>query len=312
MMLDSPSKVAGYYKLEAHKLDDRGRILYSKILADWFSNVITDNGLNAMGTVYLPSLFTYCKVGTGTTPPTTADTAMQAFIGATSTIQVSLGQVLVIGPPRYATLSITKRFAAGVATGNLNEVGMGQSSGNTGTLYSRALIVDGAGNPTTVTVLADEVLDVSYELRSYLPELVDVPYSGMVIAGVSYSGVQRPIAVTTASIWNGYANTGAAGVRAYGGLVVGNSGLPVNTASTLPGATSSVDASNLAYANLSLQRDYRATFTLNIGNLTGGINAILAQGAYGYYAYSVTPSIPKTASKSLTLVFRCGPWSRYP
>ena len=303
----------GYYKMVAHKVNRAGRIISSRVAADWFPNIITDVGLNAMGTNYLYNLLDYCKVGSGTSTPLASNTQLQTFIASTRTTQTSSAG-MVAGPPRYAWVSFTKRFAAGVAAGNLTEVGMGVGAANAGTgviLYSRALIVDGAGNPTTITILSDEVLDVSYELRRYIPSTADVPYSGLIIAGVSYSGVRRPGNINDANTWVGYANTGTAGVAAYQGILVGNSGIGLATATGLPGTVVSVDAGNAAYSNGSLYRDYTATFDLNVGNLAGGINAIWSQGAYGFWQYSVTPSIPKTSSKVLTLTMRCGPWGRY-
>lgn len=302
----------GYYRMVAHKVDRRGRIISSRVAADWFPNIITDAGLNGMGTLYLNGqLLDQFKVGSGTATPLATDTQLQTFIASTRTVQTS-SSGMVPGPPRYAWVSYTKRFAAGAAAGNLTEVGVGQQATNTGVLFSRALIVDGAGNPTVVTILSDEVLDVSYELRRYIPSIADVPYSGLIIAGVSYSGVRRVADINTAETWYGYANTGTAGIRAFGGVTAGYNGLgPTNVANPLPGTTAYVNAGNLAYVSGSYQRDYSVTYDLNAANFPGGINALCVQDAYGMYQYSVTPSIPKTASKVLTLTFRCGPWGRY-
>jgi hypothetical protein len=312
MILALPTpRYAGWYKLEAHKVDADGKIISSRIAADWFPNLITDAGLAAMAVYNLQgSLLACAKVGSGTATPAFTDTALQTFIAGTSTNQAGSSAV-VVGPPRYAYYRVTKRFGAGQAAGNLTEIGMGRASTNTDVLYSRALIVDGAGNPTTITILADEVLDVTYELRRYY-DIADIPYSGMVIAGVSYSGVIRPSNINDAQTWYGYANTGAAGVRAFGGAQIGNGGIgPNNISNPLPGATASSNGVNLAYVPGSLYRDYSVYFDLNQGNF-GGITGIVVNDAYGDYQISVTPGIPKDATKVLTLVFRCGPWSRYP
>lgn len=311
MIIVPSADYSGWYKLEAHKVSKSGKIISSRIVADWFPNIITDVGLNAMGLSNLFDLVACCRVGSGTVPPSVTDTQLQTFIAGTGVLQTS-SSAMVAGPPRYAYAQWTRRFAEGAAAGNISEVGMASTVSNTtGILYSRALVVDGAGNPTTITILSDEVLDVSYQLRRYIPSTADVPYSGMIIAGVEYSGVRRPLSIDSADDWVGYANTGSAGGRAYGSILVGNGGLAAITATGLPGSTSSVYPSNLAYSNGSLYRDYTATFGLNQGNLVGGINAIHAMDAYGNYQWSVSPAIPKTASKVLTLTFRCGPWGRY-
>jgi hypothetical protein len=314
MILALPKpRYAGWYKLEAHKIDADGKIISSRIAADWFPNVITDTGLNAMGTNNLNNLVAYAKVGSGTATPAFSDTQLQTFVASTNTLQTSSSGV-VVGPPRYAYARWTRRFGAGAAAGNLTEIGMGKINTNTDILYSRALIVDGLGNPTTITILADEVLDVTYELRRYY-DIADYAYSGMVIAGVSYSGIIRPSNINNAETWYGWANSGSAGVQGFGGAIVGGSGLgPNNVTNPLPGSfTSYSNGSNLAYTPGSLYRDYTVGFDLNQANFgAGGINAIDVQDAYGRYQISVTPGIPKDATKVLTLVFRCGPWSRYP
>lgn len=309
----SKPQYAGWYRLEAHKIDSDGKIVSSRVVADWFPNVITDVGLDSMGTHNIFDVLQCAKVGSGTVTPATTDTALQTFIGGTSTNASAASSAIVVGPPRYAYLRISKRFDTGVAAGNLTEIGMGRADTNTDILYSRALIVDGLGNPTTITILSDEVLDVTYELRRYY-DIADMAYSGMVIAGVSYSGIIRPTNINDPNIWYGYANSGPAGAQAFASTLVGNSGIGANTlVNTLPGITSfSNNYSNLAYGSGNLYRDYVTSFGLAQGNVAGGITGIYVQDAYGQYQISVSPAIPKDATKVMTFTFRCGPWSRYP
>ncbi len=44
-------------------------------------------------------------------------------------------------------------------------MGIGWNANPSGALFSRALIVDAEGDPTTIAKLADEQLDVEYEFR---------------------------------------------------------------------------------------------------------------------------------------------------
>jgi hypothetical protein len=62
-------------------------------------------------------------------------------------------------------------FPAGVATGNISEVGSAfrQTTPTSATpLCSRALVLDGLGNPTTFEVLADEELQLTQYFRRHI------------------------------------------------------------------------------------------------------------------------------------------------
>jgi hypothetical protein len=306
--INTAGRVAGFFKLEAFRQDADGHEIPGsrRVAADWFPNLITDAGLEAMGTSSTGVLTAYCRVGSGTAAPAFTDTALAAHVAASNTTQASTTTAQA-SPPYYGSLTLTKRFAAGVAAGNLSEVGMA-SAATTGTLYSRARILDGLGAPTTITVLADEVLDVTYELRNY-PPLGDSAWSAT-IGGVNYSGVVRAASVTSV-YWAG--SSYAAGHWASGGNTVTAYNGAINAAITgAPAGTSSARlGANATYAAMSKVRDFSATWGLNDGNLAGGITAFLLFTAHGYYQVSVSPAIPKDATKTLTMTFRCGPWGRY-
>ncbi len=294
-------RMAGFFKIEAIKLDGTKRVL-----ADWFPNLILDTGLNRWGT---GAIITHCQVGTGNTAPVNADTALVTYVAGSSTQQASANGAQG-SPPYYGYQQYTFRFAAGVATGTLAEVGVGWAS--SGSLFSRALILDGGGSPTTITVLADEVLDVTYELRFY-PPLVDVT-DILTISGVDYDYVFRASGVTSASYWP-LIVTGAIG--ASGGESVAYNGA-IGAITATPSGTQGTQTSSsvAAYSNNSLQRDISILFGLNNGNVSGGISAIglalgssSARNAGGAYQASFDPPIPKDATKTLTLSYRVQ-WAR--
>ena len=148
----------------------------------------------------------YCHVGTGTATPAVTDTVLASF---TASIQVDhglgLGTYWAQGsPPYYGAHRYKARFSPGFGGGavNLNEVGMSYTLA-TGNLSSRALTVNGSGVPTTLTVLADEYLDVYYTRRNYPPhisnESLGTPAddTGTVdIDGTTYNYTLRPAYVT--------------------------------------------------------------------------------------------------------------------
>lgn len=131
---------------------------------DWFCNLVLDTGLTRMvnGT-----WIDRCVVGSGNSTPAVGQTALDNFIAATTTTAAGTSDSAgrnVAAAPYYWWARRTWRFNTGTATGNLSEIGMGW--GNT-SLWNRALIKDINGNPTTITVLSDEYVDVVSEVRVY-------------------------------------------------------------------------------------------------------------------------------------------------
>lgn len=308
--------LAGFYKFEAVGMDEYGQEKYRRIVADWFPNLITDVGLNAIGTCTslvqangagsastVPGAV--CKVGAGTTPPTFGDTVMESYIATAGSLQAS--GVLSGGAPNYYTgVQNTYRFATGVAAGNLSEVGMGNTAGNTGVLFSRALILDGSGNPTTITILSTEVLDVTYQLRSYAPQ--PDGSGSFVISGVTYTYVKRGYAVTAANTdLRSTSMTALSADFGDGGLVAANSSGIGGAQSPFGNGPDSVVT--LPYSNGSLVRDCTISSSLNRTNIN--ITSIGIRGALGGMQFVVTPAIPKDNTKVLTVNGRFGPWGRY-
>lgn len=294
-------RMAGYYKIEAVRLDGTKRLL-----ADWFPNLILDAGLNRWGT---GAIISHCQVGTGNTAPANTDTALVTYVAGSSTQQAaSVGAQGTA--PYYGFRQITFRFATGVATGTLAEVGVGWAI--SGSLFSRALILDGGGSPTTITVLADETLDVTYELRFY-PPLVDV-VDTINISGVDYDYTLRAALVTNSLAWALNVATlittvSATNYVAYSGAV----GAITSSPSGTTGSSSSAAAA--AYSNNSLQRDFTVTWGLNNGNVSGGIMSVgfntssSDEECGGAYQVEFDPVIPKDATKTLSLSYRVQ-WAR--
>ena len=294
--------VKGRFKLTAIRPDGTERVL-----ADWFDNLIVDTGLNRMGS---GAIGTWCFVGTGSTPPVVGDTAMQSIVASTSSQQETLaGQQA--SAPYFGWTRRRFRFATGAAAGNLAEVGIGWATGGT-SLFSRALIVDGVGTPTTITVLSDEILDVTYELRLY-PPLVDQTVD-VVIAGVTYTTTIRASSVN-ASNWqpNGLLDYGARGpsnslsMTPYAG--------PIGTILQAPSGTTGTNIAPgfFAYSNNSLKLAVTGTWTLDQGNIAGGgIGALvlLHAGYLGTFQFGFSAKIPKDNTKILTLSFEVS-WARH-
>lgn len=158
-------KIAGFYTMRVFKAD-------SKILLKEynFPNIIVNTGLNGLLTHSPPMnaispFFVGCQIGTGTTTPSATDTSLSSFSASTGTLQSASNFVNITTLPYYADFNMTFRFNAGALNGNYSEIGISGSNG----LFSRALIKDQSGNPTTITILSDEFLDVTFTVRQYIP-----------------------------------------------------------------------------------------------------------------------------------------------
>lgn len=294
-------RAGGWFKLDAIRPDGRVRPL-----AGWFPNLITDPGLNRIGT---GSYLTACHVGTNNTAPANGDTALAGYVAGTTTIQAGSSGAQA-SAPYYGWRRRTYRFPIGAAAGNIAEVGIATQAAFAGAImFSRALVLDEFGDPSTVTVQADEVLDVTYELRLY-PPLVDETGTFTVTGSGSHDYTLRASSVTSETAWGGVLGSvaslhpyGTAHVQVYNGTI----GAITSSPSGSSGNTSAV---NNAYSNNSLTLTGYGSFGLNAGNLSGGISAVRYITSLGAYQYSLDPIINKTDTKTLVLTNRIS-WSRY-
>lgn len=312
--------VQGWYKMEALKVDADGRVIEGsrRVVADWFPNLITNQGLDRLGGDNPNNIFPSCQVGSGTTAPNVNDTGLVSRIAGTSTAAASPAQGAQSTAPYYGWLRNFYRFATGTAAGNLSEVGVGW--GTTGaTLYSRALVLDSGGNPTTVTVLSDEVLDVTYEHRLYPP--TDDATNVVNISGTNYTFTTRAANVTNSSFWSMAGNNSPNG-GSYFGLAAGTNTVTayngsIGAITSIPGGTSALFGSSptlTAYTPGSYFRDSSVSAGTSAAVLSGGITALLATfgrnfGNNGQFQYGVSPAIPKLNTQTLTLTFRQS-WAR--
>ena len=158
--LKAAVELMGRYKLRVH--DGRGN---NRLETDWFDNLITDNGLNLIGET--KDFLANFSVGSGSTAPANTDAALVSEVVTTGSTQPGEGSYegtvsrSIDAVQRKCSIIREYEFGEGVAAGNLSEIGIGWYNTN---LFSRALILDGAQSPTTITVLSNEFLTVTYEL----------------------------------------------------------------------------------------------------------------------------------------------------
>ena len=289
--------LSGRYRIEAHDPETGS----TRLLADWFENLITDNGLDLVGSS--ASYTSCCQVGTGATAASNSDTTLQSYVAGTNT--VSSTETGVSGSsPYYAYLRKKYDFALGAVVGNMSEVGVGTTT-TTGNLFSRALIVDGGGSPTTVSVLVTEQLRVTYELRFYAYE-TDVTGS-MLVGGVSTSYTLRPANANT--------NVGTPGAQATftsdGTVYPSTSTLGAITSTPSGGGTLLISGASVG-SYVSSSHEVVGTFSMGTtsGNASGGIGCMRLSTTLGVFQISFSPAIDKDNTKTLSMEFTIS-WGRY-
>lgn len=306
-----------------------------------FDNLITNIGIDRFGVDSYDSarnvggwLIPVMYVGSGNATPAVTDTAMAGQVAWTSTIQSAVGTPIITGNGGHRWV-VTYRFAMGTAAGTLAEVGTGWGSpSSANSLFSRALIRDMSGNPTTLTILSDEILDVTYTITiNYPPESTGT----IVLNGQTHTWVMRsaeadimPTQFVSQTSIRGYTHPSYDGnyessirylnnVEAWaGGATLGTiTGAPSGTSlGALPASFVSTDG----VYNSSLKTiTYSVGADLNSWNHANGIGVI----AFGFsqskymgnnfdsstyssmfkFQISFNPPIPKTASQRLRLDF---------
>ena len=289
-----------------------GEYVFTEVQELDFPNLILDAGLNRIGT---GNAIEGVCIGTGNTAPSVEQGSLVSFSKATWLSQGAVESTASTTSPYYSSFKRTFRFNVGELSGNYSEVGVGWGIGGGGNsiagLFSRALIKDALGNPTTITVSADQVLDVSYTLKLYPPQN-DITGS-ITLNGEVYNYTLRPAYINTRSYagWTAASVTSTPGfwdaVRCYSGNIGSVTAEPSGTVG-FGGATP------LTYVNNSYKKEFNITFGLNDGNV-GGIRSFWLKVAginmqAEFSKASDGSPIPKTASKVLTLPFWVS-WGRY-
>jgi hypothetical protein len=316
-------KLGGRFRLQVKNKE-------GKVTKDtgWFDNLITNQGLDWLGTAspnYNVSygqqiICTHCGVGTGSTAPANTDTALTSFLAmypasSSSNVEGFSTSTYVAGPPAYWSGVFVYNFAVGAVVGNISEVGCGNtaSSDTQPQLFNHALIVDSLGDPTTISLTSSDALVVNYELRMYL-DLTDNTYS-MVIAGVTYGGTYRRSNVTSVPPFYLTTSYDINGAPYAANLVVYNGSITsVTTASptgSSDGGGGSFGTSFGTYTSGSYYTAVTNSMPLGNGNLSGGITAIQTISQHGSYQFAVSPAFPKTALYTATITWTIS-WARYP
>lgn len=331
MKIQHEAQVGGFFKITKYKVGPDGKPGICTYDGDWFHNLITDLGMNFMGST--AGWMSAGLIGTGNATPVVSSNSLGGFlsgvdingaVGSDGTTAIAGGTVTsnaittATAAPWFISKTTTYRFPPGAGTGILAEIGIASTRNPaTGTLFARELIRDGGGTPTTITKLADEFLDLTYEFRVW-PNTTDV-VDTVVLGGITYGRTMRPSNLTRI-------NTSRDSVIESGGqgMAWRQSGSGGHQAQTYTGAIgtvvqepigefqSGVDSTFLpvAYVNNSLQTDANYTIGLNDGVDASGIGAIRVYNPFYAMQIGFTPNVPKLNTQKFIIDMRFS-WTRH-
>lgn len=302
----APSRVAAKGRYQIVKYDAGGNELER---TPWFDNLILNAGLDRWGTA---TIISGAAIGTGTSTPLVTDVGLQTQSSWTAETGPGDNTATVGVSPNYnSTRTFVYRTALGALNGNYTEVGVGWDTGSA--MFSRALIVNAGGTPTSISVTSTQQLDIVYQLSIY-PPLLDVGPSTVTISGVDYTVTGRAANVTNLSYywtvgrgpWGLDTNySSASNATALGAIT----GVPT-------GATEGESGFSTVTQDPYISGTYTNTgyFTcgLTVANFPGGISAfIISWSSNATFQYLVSPAIPKDGTKTLVTHFSVT-WGRRP
>lgn len=269
---------------------------------EWFKNIVLDTGLNQMS---VGTWIDRVRVGSGNSTPVASQTQLDNTIASTNTILSGSDSVTkqTTTSPYYVAAKRTYRFTEGVAAGNISEVGCGWGDGLD--LWNRALVKDLNGNPTTITVLSDEFLDVIVEVRYYPTQSFSGNFNlldntGAIVSNHTFTGLPQFGEIDTI-----YFNRVTSGyVYCYSGIM--------NDVTTEP-------SSYLGYADViptyPSPKTLTCTSSLPLTDANGSIRTVLQffstiSSGGSTYKFEINPPIVKTNQMVLSFTFSIS-WDRY-
>lgn len=286
------SKVAGQFHLRVINANT-GNVRHELI----FNNLVVNIGLEYYARGWPNNTYFSCVVGTGTNVPDVSDTTLGNRIAKTN---LAYSSTTITGAPYYARQQkFTGRFNAGAISNTITEIGV--VGRDTDIMWCRQLILDEQGNPSTVTVLPNEYLDVTYTLYTY-PNLQDKVFS-LNMDGVTYNCVSR-LALAARNFTSGQVMN-----------ISPVQGQNVFSTQTLGGITGQPTGTNVGFGTLAsnlawdaaypYSRSCSLTLGLNVGNVSGGIGSMLIADRSGWFYHQISfdPVLPKDNTVQMTLIF---------
>ena len=289
-------------------------------------NLILDQGLDFFGgggEGY--SMMQFCVIGSGNSQPNYTQNKLDMTVtgasGTESSTKYDYNEAL--DGNLYKTNRVFTYSFTGLNNVNISELGLASTYGDATTYFlcTRALIKDSQGNPTTITVLSGEILEIYYKLWAVY-DTTDKTGTINLLDGVGgstpYNYVLRMAGVGGANI-GGSANYGSViGLLLRAGA--GNSS-PVTYSGEL-GTVKEIPINSLQYVNGGYMQEYQPTsnkrtavWDFDINTTNGAIRSFLFFTSMGFYQIrfgSVADDSPivKTDTQTLTIPVEVS-WGRY-
>lgn len=287
-------KVQGLFKFEVRRANND---LVSE--TSFIPNLVLDQGLELLGT---HSPIEFCKVGSGVTTPQKSDIDLENTIATTSSVPDNTQPISGFNADEgYVWTRKIFRFNQGEATGNVSEVGVG---GN-GKLFNRSIVRDSTGLFATVTVMGDETLDVTVEIRAYLDQ--ESRTYNVMMSGINYTLRTEPlfeVEVPPYLFGGGVHQYQPAG---YSSGITSRVSRPSQIVDGFTGDGST--HSTREYVAGSKEKVFDCYWGLSAGNAAPSRTFVIPT-SIGSYQTEFSPTIPKTSDHILKLTFKIS-WDRY-
>ena len=291
-----------------------------KLDTGYQKNLILDQGLDYFGsddTTY--SFNSACVVGTGNSIPKVTQTKLDNAVGYAilAGVDDKKDYDVVRDGNLYKTSRQCKYSIKGLDNANITEVGLASrfSSNTNYSLNTRALIKDSNGNPTTITVLSGEQLDIYYKVWRIF-DLTDKTGTFNLLDGVggsvAYNYKTRPAHVGTSSFAN--LNLDAMGTINSLSLQLATGDLAAVTSAPTGGSSMSSAKTLSPYVLGSYKRVVTLSLSISVANFA--IRSMLVSlpfiGTWQVRFGSVADDSPltKTATQTLSIPIEFS-WGRY-
>ena len=155
--------MAGEFRVVVKRADGS-----TKIDTGYQKNLILNQGLDFFGGSNGSDMMAYCVIGSGNSQPgytqNKLDTAVSGVTGTNYSTKYDYNAST--DGNLYKVNRVRKYSFTDLNNVNISELGLASTytSANTYYLCTRALIKDSSGNPTTITVLSGEILQIYYKL----------------------------------------------------------------------------------------------------------------------------------------------------
>lgn len=303
--------MAGEFRVVVKRADGS-----TKIDTGYQKNLILNQGLDFFGGGNGSNMMSYCVIGSGNSQPVYTqnklDTAVSGVAGTDSSTKYDYDAAL--DGNLYKTNRVVKYSFNGLNNVNISELGLASTYGNATTYFlcTRALIKDSQGNPTTITVLSGEILEVYYKLWAVF-DTTDKTGQLNVLDGVGNSQIYNYIVRLSHVGEDKYRSLGKTLINTYFQLYPGDIGTIRNAPSVNPGQASLVAPQ--AYTSGSYKLKLIANFGTNFNATVRSLDISYGDNPFGCYQLRIgnakdDTALTKTNSQTLSIPIEFS-WGRY-